>query len=126
MRKSAAILLTLCTVFLFAGCFQDPRDSPNVRVSADGEWYEEYVKVSSGEVVLCLWNRSGTQSDYTMDCDWENPNPFDMPENVTPTDITQDDSWSEEKVNVSSGETIFCLWKNRDFRSAVRSCDWST
>lgn len=118
LRKTFAIFLTLISALVFTGCSQNP----NFIYSNDGKWYEEYVQISSGDILLCLWTNEVSR---TMDCDLEHLNSYTVPEGITPTDIQQDDDWEEQEVNLPDGKVILCLWYGRQYRGADRSCDWN-
>lgn len=121
MRKFFSALLAVVAVFVLVGCGSTPNSVENPTLSTSGNWSEQWVKVSTGDTILCLWNRKGTRV-ATMDCDWEHPNT--MPEGTVPAD-TKYDTWYEEYVKMSTGETVLCLWKDRNTNRAVRSCDWT-
>lgn len=123
MRKALAIILAFLTIIILAGCGNAPRPADNPAISTEDGWSEEYVKVSNGDVILCLWHNRGNKSG-TLDCDWDKPNPSTMPEDTVPAAVGYG-NWEEEYVKVSTGQTILCLWHNRNGRTGVMSCDWS-
>lgn len=118
MRKAFGILIVFIIIALLAGCAPAPSTADDPAVVGEGSWEEEYVQVSNGDVLLCLWQSRGGNTG-TLDCDWDNPT------DKTTSTVVGQNGWEEEYVTVSTGQTILCLWHSRGGKTAVRSCDWS-
>lgn len=116
MRKAFAILVAFIIIALLAGCSSAPHTADDPAAIGEESWSGEYVQVSNGDVIFCLWQGKETTAPV-MSCDW------------TPTDAVADsvvgkDSWEEEYVTVSEGKTVMCLWKSRETTAPTISCDW--